>query len=360
MLLHIGPYVSPKGSCHLTSTRRNEAVSTRSTWRQSEPSSSGAIPKAATCLVSVLVAGHAHGLVKRRALRSRRICRKADEVGNMTTGDFVPPIGPFCPFRSNFSESQLVNEQMQRLNELSAEIATGFAPIALNARMGQLPDPAIVKPLAAKLREAQDLYRVNLARSSMSDDFQGIEFYKQTEAMVIRRMGMNLEQLHAGVEWQLGGMLAYAEGRLPPPRPAGVTDAMLAKLTDATSPLDSMSTPMIRAPPFDLTCATMQSEVVQTEFEALTRDHESLIKLGETYGSFDGAGKAIFLDQLEAVEERWDILFTRLKLTGDLNPDYVSETAAFLQRINLSPAEFRQALKEAHLLMRKDAERLLP
>eukprot|EP00971_Amphidinium_carterae_P046090 907200-Amphidinium_carterae.1 len=112
----------------------------------------------------------------------------------MTTGDFVPPI---------------------------AEIATGFMPIALDARMGKLPDPAIVKPLASQLREAQDLYRVNLARSRMSEDFQGIEFYKQTEAMVMKRMGMNLEQLHAGVEWQMGGMLAYAEGRLPPARPEG-------------------------------------------------------------------------------------------------------------------------------------------
>ena len=47
-------------------------------------------------------------------------------------------------------------------------------------------------------------------------------------------------------------------------------------------------------------------EVVKSEYESICMSHAQIIKMGESYGSFDPLGKIAFLDALEAVEERWD------------------------------------------------------
>ncbi|CAK0839848.1 unnamed protein product [Prorocentrum cordatum] len=101
----------------------------------------------------------------------------------------------------------------------------------------------------------------------------------------------------------------------------------------------------------------MQSEVVKAELDLLVKDHKALVKMGETYGSFDPAGKAIFLDQVEAVESRWEVFISRFQLMGELNPDYVQQANSFLESSGLSVAGFRQLLREAHTAMRQDAER---
>mmetsp|Transcript_45108 Transcript_45108/g.102453 ORF Transcript_45108/g.102453 Transcript_45108/m.102453 type:complete len:136 (-) Transcript_45108:85-492(-) len=111
----------------------------------------------------------------------------------------------------------------------------------------------------------------------------------------------------------------------------------------------------IRAPPFDLDA--LEGEVVREEFEKLSRDHEQLIKMGENYGSFDRAGKVMFLDQVEAVESRWEVFMARFKLMGKLNPEYMSQAEAYLQKVSMTPNEFRDILKQAHNIMREDAER---
>ncbi|CAJ1384259.1 unnamed protein product [Effrenium voratum] len=112
--------------------------------------------------------------------------------------------------------------------------------------------------------------------------------------------------------------------------------------------------PVIEAEPFD--SSAFKSDMVKEEYELLRRDHRQLIKMGESYGSFDPLGKIAFLDQLERIEERWDIFFGRLGLIGALSPEYKEQSAAFLQAMGLSPGEFRRLLRRAHDQMRLDAE----
>mmetsp|Transcript_10555 Transcript_10555/g.24015 ORF Transcript_10555/g.24015 Transcript_10555/m.24015 type:complete len:377 (+) Transcript_10555:100-1230(+) len=295
---------------------------------------------------------------RRRLLRARTVMCAEDEEDDIPSAPrasaFIPPIGPFCPFQSEFSRGKGMNEQLERLTDLSTNITKQFAPIMLNAQMGKLPDPEVVKPLAADLREAQDLYTANLARSRLSEDFQGREFYNMTEA-IVNRAGLTLDNMKDIVEWQMGGMLAYAEGRLPPPPPPGITEEVLAKRPDISNAV-GLGSASITVGPFDPNSATMRSEVVQAEFRKLLQDHEGLIKLGEQFGSFDPAGKLLYLDQIDDVEQRWDILFTRLQLTGDLNPEYTVQVEEYLKRVSLTPVQFREVLKAAHNIMRKDAE----
>ena len=65
-------------------------------------------------------------------------------------------------------------------------------------------------------------------------------------------------------------------------------------------------------------------------YDVLRRDHRQLIKMGEAYGDFDPLGKLAFLDQVEKIEERWDIFFGRLGLLGQLSPEYRQQSSDFL------------------------------
>jgi len=231
-----------------------------------------------------------------------------------------------------------------------------FAPIALDAQLGNMPDPEVVRPLAVEMREAGELWKVTLARMRLAEDFQGLEFYKLTEAQ-IERKGMSMQLVQDLMAWQLDGMVAFCEGRDPPPPPAGASPEILASMQDTSpSALSQMlgADSTLTAMPFDPNSRTMQTEVVRDEFAKLKLDHEQLIKMGEGYGSFDAAGKEMFLDQVEAIESRWEVFVSRFQLLGELNPEYVRQAKQYLQQVNLAPADFRQLIKEAHDLMRRD------
>jgi hypothetical protein len=59
------------------------------------------------------------------------------------------------------------------------------------------------------------------------------------------------------------------------------------------------------------------SEVVQEEAKRLFDDYQSLVKLGGDYGKFDREGKIIFIDQMEALMERYKIFMKRFELSED-------------------------------------------
>ncbi|PPS44192.1 DUF1825 family protein [Chroococcidiopsis sp. TS-821] len=59
------------------------------------------------------------------------------------------------------------------------------------------------------------------------------------------------------------------------------------------------------------------SEIVQQEAKQLFEDYQSLIKLGQNYGKFDREGKKIFIEQMEALMERYRIFMKRFELSED-------------------------------------------
>lgn len=59
------------------------------------------------------------------------------------------------------------------------------------------------------------------------------------------------------------------------------------------------------------------SEIVQQEAKQLFEDYQSLIQLGGSYGKFDREGKKIFIDQMEAMMERYRIFMKRFELSED-------------------------------------------
>ncbi|KAG7355086.1 DUF1825 domain containing protein [Nitzschia inconspicua] len=111
----------------------------------------------------------------------------------------------------------------------------------------------------------------------------------------------------------------------------------------------------ITASPFDP--EELESEPIKQEYKKLIMDHSNLIEFGSHYDDFDPLGKLSFLDQIEAIEERWDAFFFCFKLMDSLNKEYIEQCENFLSSMKLNEDEYRELLSESHRLMRLDAER---
>lgn len=59
------------------------------------------------------------------------------------------------------------------------------------------------------------------------------------------------------------------------------------------------------------------SELVQQEAMQLFQDYQSLMQLGGSYGKFDREGKKLFIEQMEAMMERYRIFMKRFELSED-------------------------------------------
>jgi len=59
------------------------------------------------------------------------------------------------------------------------------------------------------------------------------------------------------------------------------------------------------------------SEVVQQEAKRLFEDYQNMVQLGSDYGKFDREGKKMFIEQMEAIMERWQIFMKRFELSED-------------------------------------------
>jgi hypothetical protein len=59
------------------------------------------------------------------------------------------------------------------------------------------------------------------------------------------------------------------------------------------------------------------SEIVQQEAKELFEDYQNLMQLGSGYGKFDREGKKIFIEQMEAIMDRYRIFMKRFELSED-------------------------------------------
>lgn len=59
------------------------------------------------------------------------------------------------------------------------------------------------------------------------------------------------------------------------------------------------------------------SDIIQQEAKQLFDDYQALIKLGNNYGKFDREGKKLFIDQMEAMMDRYRIFMKRFELSED-------------------------------------------
>lgn len=181
------------------------------------------------------------------------------------------------------------------------------------------PDLERIRRLATQLSEADAEYQKTLDGMMNSEDFQAREYYKLTQAWS-EKQGLPLEKLRMMMRWQTQCMFAMADGRPPPFPPPGLDVAKIAEQqqqSGGSSMLNQVGAAQaVDATPFTGEEAAFESPVVREEYESLCRDHDGIIRLGQSFGTFDPLGKLAYLDSLEAIEERWDIFFSRFALLG--------------------------------------------
>jgi len=280
-------------------------------------------------------------------VQSRRGCRNI--ALNLT------PIGPFCHFRSSASVDAEPN--FEELYEPAPNFATDMARVQSDMELGAEPDRDVLFRVADGIDQSVFQWETLLARLKLSGDFQTTEYTKFTEVHLARH-GVTPTSIASMMRWQGGCMKALALNA-PPPMPP--SDLDLGKLMNSAR--DEKSTPSlhgmvnaqkITCDPFDQ--SVLKNEVIREDFEKLCRDHNELIESGAKYSEFDPREKLTFLDQIEMIEDRWDIFYTRFSLMGELNHLFIKQCNDFLNSMNLSEEEYRQLLKEAHGIMRKNAE----
>lgn len=80
------------------------------------------------------------------------------------------------------------------------------------------------------------------------------------------------------------------------------------------------------------------SEIVQTEARQLFEDYQSLIQLGGDYGKFDREGKRLYIDQMEAIMERYRIFMKRFELSEDFSAKMtVEQLKTQLSQFGMTP-----------------------
>jgi hypothetical protein len=119
------------------------------------------------------------------------------------------------------------------LQRMSLEFSSGGKP----------PEPSRVLSVAGKMEDSFDKYNDMIARLSLSQDFQALEYYAIT-VNNLKRENMALSDIQDSVRWQIDSMKAFADGR-PPPIPSVKTMEMMQKKSGGgmASPPTIVSTP---------------------------------------------------------------------------------------------------------------------
>jgi hypothetical protein len=104
----------------------------------------------------------------------------------------------------------------------------------------------------------------------------------------------------------------------------------------------------------------LSSEPIVDEYEQLIKEHTSLIlEIGPEYGELDPLEKLVFLEEINDIEDRWNIFFHRAKLMGALNPDRQKEIEVYLKSTGLSEDEYKLVHKLSLQRIRDEATKEL-
>lgn len=94
-----------------------------------------------------------------------------------------------------------------------------------------------------------------------------------------------------------------------------------------------------------------ESEIVQQEAKQLFEDYQALTRLGSNYGKFDREGKKLFIEQMEAMMERYRIFMKRFELSEDFMAQITMEQLKTqLSQAGMTP---QQMFDQMHLTLER-------
>lgn len=99
------------------------------------------------------------------------------------------------------------------------------------------------------------------------------------------------------------------------------------------------------------------SEVVQQEAKQLFEDYQSLIQLGGDYGKFDREGKKLFIEQMEAIVDRYKIFMKRFELSEDFMAQMTMEQLKTqLGQFGMTPQQMFQQMNTTLERMKSEVD----
>jgi hypothetical protein len=102
------------------------------------------------------------------------------------------------------------------------------------------------------------------------------------------------------------------------------------------------------------------SEIVQQEAKHLFDDYQALIKLGNNYGKFDRAGKKLFIEQMEAMMDRYRIFMKRFELSEDFMAQMTMEQfKTQLSQFGITPQQMFEQMHITLERMKKELDKQL-
>ena len=100
------------------------------------------------------------------------------------------------------------------------------------------------------------------------------------------------------------------------------------------------------------------SEIVQQEATQLFEDYQALIKLGSKYGKFDREGKKLFIEQMEAMMERYRIFMKRFELSEDfLAQMTIQQLKTQLSQFGITPQQMFEQMQLTLERMKAELEK---
>mmetsp|Transcript_13012 Transcript_13012/g.23557 ORF Transcript_13012/g.23557 Transcript_13012/m.23557 type:complete len:345 (+) Transcript_13012:40-1074(+) len=270
----------------------------------------------------------------------------------------LTPVGPFCPFRSTAAIE--MEPRMENLSSVAPGFATEMARIQLDIQTGNTPDPERLRNLAKGLDQAVEEWESLLTRLKLSNDFQTREYAKLNQAH-LETHGVSAEVVASMMKWQSGCMKAMADSTPPPMPPPDLDLLKMMEQSNTDNPPPSItsmtSAEKITATPFSDDSDMFDSPTVRDEYKQLCEDHANLIEMGASYANFDPSGNIAYIDEIEKIDDRWQVFFARFKLMGKLDKEFVRQCDAFLASMGMNEEQYQELLKKAHQIMRDDAER---
>lgn len=100
------------------------------------------------------------------------------------------------------------------------------------------------------------------------------------------------------------------------------------------------------------------SEIVQEEAKQLFHDYQSLIQLGSNYGKFDREGKLMYIEQMEAIMDRYKVFMKRFELSEDFSAQMmVEQLKTQLGQAGMTPQQMFDQMAQTLARMKSQIEK---
>jgi hypothetical protein len=100
------------------------------------------------------------------------------------------------------------------------------------------------------------------------------------------------------------------------------------------------------------------SEIVQQEAKQIFEEYQSLMQLGGSYGKFDREGKKLFIEQMEAIMDRYKIFMKRFELSEDFMAQMtVEQLKTQLGQFGITPQQMFDQMNMTLERMKAEVER---